>query len=354
MTRVNDSPRNGYFERAERLLRAMRIVEAVQFYVLAERTGYNPDACAGGRWICYMLLGSFELAWVQSDAIAARGGPDPHRFWDGQPLDDRRVLIRCLHGLGDTIQFVRYAPLIRQRARTVAVETQPALKLLIQESSLADAVIAWHEKEPPWDQQIEIVELPRIFRTTLETVPGKIPYLDLPSAPAIASYEGTRSLRVGIVWASSSYNPARSVPLAQMARLFDVPSTSFFSLQAGPERVQLTRWSQDIVDAHTDEQCISAAAGKLKTLDLIITVDTMMAHLAGAMGRPVWTLLPFQCDWRWMAAREDSPWYPTMRLFRQPRPADWESVIQRVRRALEAVVERRYLLISSNRPVPAV
>src|ERR1700685_2227621 len=224
----------------------MRIEEAVPLYEMAERAGYEADRCAGGRWICHMLLGNFERAWGESDAIQARGKPDRHRFWDGRPFEDRRVLIRCLHGLGDTIQFIRYAPLIRERARALTIEVQPALQLLIQESQLADAVITWGEQEPHWDQQIEIVELPRIFRTTLKTIPKNVPYLKAPSAAVIAPYDGTPPLRVGVVWASSRYNPVRSVPIDQMAQLFDADGTSFFSLQAGEERAELKPWSRKI------------------------------------------------------------------------------------------------------------
>src|SRR5579875_4218867 len=114
----------------------MRIEEAVQWYQRAERAGYDADACAGGRWICHMLRGHFHSAWQESDAIAERGKPDRHRFWDGYGFQGRDVLIRCLHGLGDTIQFIRYAPLIREHARTLAIEAQPALKPLIERSQL--------------------------------------------------------------------------------------------------------------------------------------------------------------------------------------------------------------------------
>jgi len=322
----------------------MRLEEALESYALAERSGHDPDACAGGRWMCHMLLGRYERAWEESDAIAARCKPDRHRFWDGKPFEGRRVIVRCLHGLGDTIQFIRYAPLVRERAKTLIVEAQPALKRLIEESRVADAVITWGEREPEWDQQIEIVELPRIFRTTLETIPAKIPYLDLPAAAPIAAYDGATDLKVGIVWASSSYNPARSIPLKQMARIFEAPGTAFFSLQAGAERSELALWRDRIVDAHTDERCVVPAAATLKKLDLIVTADTMMAHLAGAMGRPVWTLLPFHCDWRWMKRGEDSPWYPTMRLFRQPRAGDWESVVDRLQAAIEETIKGRRLV----------
>jgi hypothetical protein len=347
--RVNDSLQQQipcklkYFEEAEERLRSMYLEEAVQLYEMAEREGYDADACAGGRWICHMLLGKFERAWDESDVIARRGRPDPHRFWDGRPFHGRKVLIRCLHGLGDTLQFIRYAPLIRAHARAVTVEAQPALKTIIQKSGLADSVITWGEQEPSWDQQIEIVELPRIFRTTPETIPNSVPYLDMPSVPAVARYDGTRPLRVGVVWASSTYNPARSVPILQMARLFDVEHTLFFSLQAGEERAQIKPWLGRVTDLQTDAACVLTTAENLKRLDLVITVDTMMAHLAGAMARPVWTLLPFQCDWRWMTARNDSPWYPSMKLFRQTQPSDWQSVIDRVHRAMETVVARATL-----------
>ena len=320
----------------------MRIEVAVQLYETAERAGYDADACSGGRWICHMLLGDFERAWVESDAISLRGNPDRHRFWDGKSFHGRNVLIRCLHGLGDTIQFIRYAPLIRKYARTVTIEAQPALKRLLRQSEVADVVITWGEPEPPWDQQMEIIELPRIFRTRLETIPNHIPYLRVPYAPATAASEGAEYLRIGVVWASSGYNPERSVPLKEMARLLDIPGLSFFSLQAGEERDQLKLLAPNVRDLQTDPPCVLATAEKLNTLDLVITVDTMMAHLAGAMGRPVWTLLPFQCDWRWMVAREDSPWYPGMRLFRQPQPGDWRSVMERVETALRELVLSSY------------
>jgi hypothetical protein len=342
LTRVNDRAAEGHFREAEQRLRCMRIEQAVRFYEMAERAGYDADACSGGRWICHMLLGRFERAWEESDAIAARANPDPHRYWDGRPFHGRKVLIRCLHGLGDTIQFIRYAPLIREHARALIVEAQPALKSLVVASRLADAVVTWGEPEPPWDQQVEIMELPRIFRTQLKTIPDKVPYLDVPSTPVIATHPGARALRVGVVWASSSYNPARSVPFDDMARLFDLRGASFFSLQVGEERAQLKARSRTIADWQTDPACALETAQKLKTLDLVITVDTMMAHLAGAMGRPVWTLLPFQCDWRWMMARDDSPWYPAMRLFRQPRPGDWQSVIECVQCALQELASPSY------------
>ncbi len=294
-----------------------------------------------------MLTGEFELAWRESDAIANRGQPDPNRFWDGRPFTGRKVLLRCLHGLGDTLQFVRYAHLIRQQARWLAIEGQPRLKLLLKEAGLADCVMTWGEPEPPWDQQMEVMELPRIFRTTLDTIPNRVPYITLNAG---SSNDGTvavepsgppnspsPTLRVGLVWASSTYNPARSVPIQCASALFDTPGVVFFSLQAGIESAEIEPWAERVPCLDDPSTCVLGTAKSLAQVDLVITVDTMMAHLAGAMGKPVWTLLPYECDWRWMVGREDSPWYPTMRLFRQREPGVWNPVIARVRRELTAL-----------------
>jgi hypothetical protein len=251
-------------------------------------------------------------------------------------VDGRNVLLRCLHGLGDTLQFIRYAPLIRRRARSFAVEVQPRLKALLTESGVAERVFTWGEPEPFWDQQIEVVELPRIFRTTVGSIPNGIPYLDAPSAPTIAPRDASRPLRVGFVWCASGYDTGRSIPIECFARLFSTPGVAFFSLQGGEEGGEVGPWLDQKVRVDEDAASVLGTAKALKSLDLLITVDTMAAHLAGALARPVWTLLPYQCDWRWMLDREDSPWYPTMRLFRQRTPGDWSAVMDRVQSELQA------------------
>ena len=314
------------FRRAELALSGRKLTEAAKLYSLAESGGYDPDACAAGRWLCHTLRGDFLTAWGESDAIELRGKPDPNRFWNGQPLDGQRVLIRCLHGLGDTIQFVRYLPRLRQIAAKVTLESQPALKPLLLLSGLADHVITWGEAEGDWDQQVEIVELPRIFRTTVETIPSRIPYLTVPPEPPLAS----SPLRVALVWAASAYDISRSVPFSLLSRLCHLPGIEFFSLQAGEERAELAQCGAPVRDLFEPSGSILAAAQRLMRMHLLITVDTMMAHLAGALGLPVWTLLPAQADWRWMLERRDSPWYPSMRLFRQPEPGSWEPVLHQV------------------------
>lgn len=331
LTREKVSGAEQYFELAERKLRDRAINDAIAAYHSAEAAGYDADACAGSRWICHMLLGHYDAAWRESDAIDRRGRPDPNKFWSGQALDDRRVIVRCLHGLGDTIQYARYLPLVRQRVSFLALQPQPQLKQLFAQSDLADQVLTWNEAEPNWDLQLEIVELPRIFRTTVASIPRSIPYLNPPASRFPVS---PRKLHVGLVWASGGFNPARCIRLAELSRALKVPNCEFFSLQAGPDRKQLEACDIPIIDLHDPDACVLDTASKLKSLDLLISVDTMVAHLAGALGIPVWTLLPFEADWRWMLDREDSPWYPTMRLFRQNHPGDWTAPIDKVRSEL--------------------
>src|SRR5262249_27141241 len=133
--------------------------------------------CASGRWTCWMLLGCFERAWRESAAIAQRGLPDPHRFWDGAPFTGKRVILRCLHGLGDAIQFIRYAPLLRRQAADLTVETHPEMVSLLRGVELVDRVITWTDCPPAWEQQIEIMELPRALGATISTIPSTTPYI---------------------------------------------------------------------------------------------------------------------------------------------------------------------------------
>ena len=326
-----------HFEQAERELLTLNVSRALALFNLAEARGWDPDLCAAGRWECHMLLGDFEGAWCESDQISSRGKPDPNRFWDGHPLENKRVLIRCLHGFGDTVQFIRYAPLVRNIARHLTIEAQPAMKGLLRDSEIADEVITWGEIEPAWDSQVEVMELPRIFRTTIETIPREVPYLRVRGAPLRGTRALSDRLKAGVVWNSSTFNPARSIPIEKFAAIFSLPGVDFCALQYGPEYKEAAPWRAVVRDLHTELITIEDSARAMCGLDLVITVDTMAAHMAGALSVPVWTLLPYQCDWRWMLHRNDSPWYPTMRLFRQSAPGDWDSVVERVRTELTAL-----------------
>jgi len=207
-----------------------------------------------------------------------------------------------------------------------------------------DEVTTWAGRRAPqredWDQQIEVTELPRAFRTALATIPADVPYLGVSSCARRRSARNLggcrRTKRIGLVWASSTWNPARSIPLASLLPVLKSSGCSFYSFQRGPRREELDSLPSlyQIHDTSRHSPEIVDTAADLLNMDLLITVDTMAAHLAGALGRRVWTLLPWEADWRWMLNRCDSPWYPTMRLFRQPSPGNWEPVVNRVAREL--------------------
>jgi hypothetical protein len=327
-----------FVREAREALNEMRLLDAVRLFDQAELTGHEPDICAAGRWTCHMLCGQFERAWDESDAIERRGRPDPHRFWDGRPFRGNHVMIRCLHGLGDTLQFIRFLPLIRREAATVTLEAQPGLKSLLAQAGIADRVITWGEREPFWNQQIEINELPRAFRVTESTIPAA-PYMPLPTSRRSGTPNGVGRRKVGLVWSASTYNPLRSFRLQELAPLLDLPGFSFYSLQAGPACEELRPWNGRIENLSEHAADVLETAVNMSAMDLVITVDTMTAHLGGALGLPTWVLLPFACDWRWMAGRADSPWYPTARLFRQVTPGDWLPVVRQVMQYLETVQE---------------
>jgi hypothetical protein len=280
-----------------------------------------------------MRRGAFEAAWRMSDAVLRARASVPcwhwprhlQYIWDGTPLAGQRVLVRCYHGLGDTIQFIRYAPLIKEIAEEVIVWAQPALLPLLRTMRGIDRLLPLHDGSPDveYDVDVESMELPHIFRTTVATIPAEIPYLHI--APAAIPRHGC--VAVGLVWAAGDWEHARrSIPFSLCTPLAAVPGVMLYMLQRGPALEQ-RHHGVGILSGSDD---VFEAARIMRALDLVISVDTMPVHLAGALGVPVWALLDTTADWRWMEGREDSPWYPTMRLFRQDTPGAWEPVIARV------------------------
>jgi hypothetical protein len=288
-------------------------------------------------WLHHMRRGDFAQAWQHSDAaLRARAGQPCYHWprhlqyvWNGTPLAGRRVLVRCYHGLGDTIQFVRYLPLLRAVAAETTVWTQPALLPLLATAAGIDQLLPLHDGTPAvaYDVDVEIMELPHIFRTTLATVPAQVPYLHV--LPRRLPRAAGR-LAVGVVWQAGDWDERRSIPFALLAPLVELAGIQLFVLQAGAKKAG---W-QAGVGENPGEFDLYDYARVLRSLDLLLTVDSMPAHLAGALGVPVWTLLHADADWRWLAGRPDSPWYPTMRLFRQPQPGNWAAVVAHVREEL--------------------
>jgi hypothetical protein len=338
---------------------------ALQCHERALRCGMDRDIAARGHamsgvipgdfgWMCHMLRGDFESAWrlADRDQELLRGGcmdaatlPRHNRaVWDGSALDGLRLLVRCYHGLGDTIHFIRYVPLLANRAVSVSVEAQPQLLDLLSGVPGIDALCRLTEgrdrdcDELGCDSEIDVTELPYAFRTTLDTIPATVPYLQAKPADIAAARRRLAALagrRVGLCWAAGDWKPERSLTPAELMPLAAVPDVAFVSLQRGPayESWRMVRDGPPIAAELTSDS-VAETAATIAALDLVITVDTMVAHLAGALGVPVWLMLHAAADWRWLLDRGDNPWYPTMRLFRQSGRGDWRGVVEQVGAAL--------------------
>jgi hypothetical protein len=319
-----------------------QIFSALRLFNLAQESGFDPNECAAGRWNCWMLVGDFERAWEESDLISASGAPDPHRFWDGASWSGKRVMVRGLHGLGDTIQFIRYAPLLAETAESVVAQVHPQLVTLIEGVRGIGRVYTWGEAAQPacceWDVQMEVTELPRAFKSTLARMPSSVPYIDVPPERQAWARElvgPSRALRVGLLWETGPWDSSRTIPLEAFNPLFSMRGAEFYSLQKGGSVTHLQRIGT-LRDIEIHSADVRDTAALILQMDVIVTADTMTAHLAGALARPVWILLPVEADWRWMLNTRHSPWYPTARLFRQTRPGDWGPVMAEVAANLAA------------------
>ena len=284
---------------------------------------------------------AFERRLECRAAILSR---HPQPRWDGGPLGGRTILLTLERGFGDALQFCRYAPMVKERGGTVALECPQPLWRLLEGCAGIEALVKPGEAPTDCAVQAPLVSLPAILGTRLETIPADVPYLAPPAQahPALTgALEVPGSLtKVGIAWAGSADHPRdrrRSCSLEHFLPLVRVPGVVLLSLQKerSEDDMALLRRHPEIVDLAPWLDDFAAAAAALARLDLVIAVDTAIAHLAGALARPVWTLLASTPDWRWLVGREDTPWYPTMRLFRQPSPGDWGAVIDRVAAELE-------------------
>lgn len=276
--------------------------------------------------------GFAEHRWrwkVPQLGLTHRRFPQPQ--WDGTDPSGKRILIYCEQGFGDSIQFMRYAPILEQRGAHVILQLPAELVELARTLENSPTVVPFGDPLPAFDVHIAMLDLPRVMHATIDSIPVPA-YLSAPPTrvdhwrdrmAAVASEKP----RVGIAWAGRAEHTNdrnRSIALNEIQSLLRADVAHFISLQLNaPGLPELTDWTQEIHD-------FADTAGLIANLDLVISVDTAVAHLAGAMGKPVCLMLPFAPDWRWLMNREDSPWYPSMRIFRQPRPGDWQSVIKSV------------------------
>lgn len=292
-------------------------------------------------WKEAMRRGDFAAAWKISDALLPATRTQNHRvvprnsqsIWDGTPVTGKRVLLRCYHGLGDTIQFIRYAALLKQVAAKVIVWVQPSLIPLLSSAEGIDQLLPLHDGRPEveYDVDVELNELPYLFRTSLENIPADVPYLHVDPALLPPTHE---RIRAGLIWQSGDWDATRSIAFALLRPLLNVCGVEWHILQ---RHAHQAGWNDDFGVLSGGDNPLDDAR-IMRALDLVISVDTMTAHLAGALGQHTWTLLPFNADWRWMKDRTDSPWYPTMRLFRQKREGNWQEVIEDAARELTKAV----------------
>lgn len=337
---------------AEQLLQARNLDQVIESFNKAEAFGANLESCCSGRWQANMLTGNFEAAWLESDTLRAAGSVDPHRFWSGNNIEGRRLILRSLHGLGDAVQMLRYLPSLKRIVDHLILEVPPNLHSFMRDMLEGVEVITWGSKAPligpTWDDQIEIMELPYLFRTVTAHLPIAERYLT-PSLPKIKQMRQRmgliKGIRIGITWSAGEWNQKRSTSLPVLASLFDLPA-DWWSLQGSEHLNELKPYLRNgiVRDANSIAVGIDALTTLIANLDLVITVDTLTAHLAGALGKPVWILLQHAADWRWMLKRESSPWYPSAQLFRMGPVERWDDVIERVRQELKSKVFRRNAL----------
>ena len=330
-----------------------RLAEAADSYREAERLRPGYAEAMMNEGLARLKLGEFEVGWQRYEARWRVRTAQPHRhrqpFWDGAPLEGRSILLHCEQGLGDSLQFVRYARLVKERGATVILLCPEPLARLFSAVGGVDLVVTERDRIPPCDCQAPLVSLPMLLGTTMANIPADVPYLH--SQPELVEAWRQRlgpaggEIRIGLVWAgdprslhaeANRVDRRRSMRLAQFAPLAGLPRVRFFSLQKGdaarqtlepPPGLAITDWSDDLHD-------FADTAALVTNLDLVISVDTAVAHLAGGLARPVWLLSRFDGCWRWLCGRDDSPWYPTLRLFHQPAPGEWAPVVDQLREAL--------------------
>jgi hypothetical protein len=336
---IHNNLGNCFFGRRE-------IQEATTHYRAA--LAVNPEH-AGAHWnlaLVLFLQGDWDRGWEEFEwrwRIASAGLP-AMKFqqprWDGGDLTGKRLLLYSEQGLGDTIQFARFAPEIARRGGRIMLAVQRELTALLRQIEGVEEIVAKTDPLPEFDVHYPLMSLPLALKTTEQTIPAKIPYLQADAKLAArwkdrVPADGRK--KVGLAWAGRpgySQDRQRSFSLSTLLPLGDVPNTWFCSLQKGEAARQTTGAEIPLADWTGELNDLAETAGLIENLDLVICADTVVAHLAGAMGKPTWVLLPFAADWRWGLERGDSRWYSTMRLFRQTRLDDWTEPIEQVREAL--------------------
>lgn len=353
------------------LFRQGRIADAVALWRRALAIDPDHPPCRWHNAYTLLLHGRLEEGWREYEwrwrAFSGKERVLPGRPWNGEDARGLTILLHHEQGLGDSIQFIRFAAPLRAQGARVLAECPTSLRRLLDSAPGVDGWIAAGEPAPPCDRHVSLMSLPGLLGVTRpDRIPAPVPYLRAEPARVAAwrqrldpGPDGRPGLRVGLVWRGSNAD-LRSLPLAALEPLGRLPGLRLIGLQKAAEPPHpFDRVPPGLAveqpgpgfDAGPDGFLDTAAV--MMSLDLVLTIDTAAAHLAGALGVPAWVMLPFVPDWRWLLEREDTPWYPTLRLFRQPAPGDWASVVARVADALEALAARRQAARSSSDAVAA-
>ena len=324
-----------------------RYEEALTY--LEQAIAASPDQVEArfNRALLLLLLGDYPRGWAEYEQRWNLPELKKPRFaqpqWQGENIAGKTILLHAEQGLGDTIQCLRYVGLVATRCSRVVLRIERRLTRTAASLPANVAIVHADARIPPFDVWCPLLSLPRIFGTRVETIPADTPYLGV--RPVLAErwrrrLGGLPGRKIGLAWAGSPTHIndcRRSVDPERLAPLFDAAGISWVSLQASPAASSIAGLPVNrILDLSAELTDFAETAGAILNLDLVITVDTAVAHLAGALGRPAWVMLPFSPDWRWLLDRDDSPWYPSLRLFRQPAPGDWDSVVARVTECLAA------------------
>jgi tetratricopeptide (TPR) repeat protein len=305
----------------------------------------QPEVAAWNESLVLLLLGRYQEGWRKYGGRWGIAGHDPPRpdarVPDLAEVAGKRVLLTPEQGHGDLIQFARYAPMLAAQGARVTLQTYVELRVLMQTLDGVERVIAPGEREPPADIVTPLLSLPVVFDTRLDSVPAQVPYLHAP-AQRVADWRrrlGRRSRpRIGLAWWGSQHIPKRSIGIETLRPVLSCPGIELHGLQKEIPAAQRDWLSSHggLIDHSEELNDYADTAALISLLDLVVTIDTSVAHLAGALGKPVWIMLQHSADWRWLLDRDDSPWYPTARLVRQKRAGDWEPVVSDVATALGA------------------
>ncbi len=355
---------NDFLNHSICLLRAARVQDAIE--LLESHLPRNPNVQAHCHYSLALLLSGrmkegwdqFEFRWLDGPLKAAR--PNFVKpAWTGQALEGKTILIRSEQGYGDFFQFIRYAPLVKAQGAQVLLTVPELARGIADGADGIDEVLKPNRPYPHFDFYVDLLSLPRIFGTDLHNVPCKVPYLQVDAAKR-AAWEarigGRGRFNVGLAWAGSPTHlrdKNRSISLEVLEPLAALENVTFYSLQKGPaaSEARSDRSKMPVVDLEDELRDFVDTAALIDVLDLVICVDTSVAHLAGALGKPVWVMLPKFGDWRWLEGRDDSIWYPSMRLFRQEGHGDWSTVVHAIGQRLDLMIRGRTPSSAPREPV---